>query len=224
MRIGGGDDGRVRPGLGGISGQRAADDTRMRIDTQAGGQAGGGEDQSLAVGIAKDGANSDGRDCGPVGGGDSGEHVQRIAGRDRVRGRAGIGRVDDDRRVVGAGDADDQRRLRRAAIAVRDRVGDRLGRRGALCQAVIGRAGIESIGPISRQCQHAAAGRGERRPDGDRARPLHGPRQRQRIAVGRAVVVVAEHIAGCGGAVLGDRHRIVDGDRLKVCGRKPERI
>ena len=157
VRVRGGDMHRVRAMLGCIGGESAGDDAGGGIDGKAGGQAGGGEGQCFAVGIAQDGAHIDRGWRGAVGGGHIRDHMQRINGRDRVLWRAGVGRIDHHRGVVLALDGDDQRRHGGAAIAVGDGVADRLGRRRALGQAIIGRAGSERVRAIGVDRQHTAA-------------------------------------------------------------------
>ena len=130
------------------------------------------------------------------------------------------------RRIVGAGDFDCQRGGAGAALAVRDGVGDRAGRRLANGQVLEGVAGVERVRAVGVQGERAAVGAGRRR--ADVAGGAVDLRDGQGIAV-RVDVVGQDAVLGVDvergvlirGAVVVGRRRCGIGDvPVEVLGRR----
>ncbi|CAB3704129.1 hypothetical protein LMG26852_05342 [Achromobacter aegrifaciens] len=130
------------------------------------------------------------------------------------------------RRVVGAGDFDRQRGGAGAALAVRDGIGDRAGRRLARGQVLEGIAGIERVRAVGIQGERAAVGAGRRRAHvASGAVDLrHGQGVAVRVhVVGQDAVLGADVERGVfvGGAVIiGRRRRRVGDVPVEVLGSR----
>ncbi len=172
--VSGGNRDEIFAGVAGVRGLRsidrrgASDDAGCRIDRDPGRSGGAGrERQRFAVRIDDVAANVDRDECLTIVARHIGDDVERIGRGNRVRRRAGVRRIDHDRRVVGTVDCDHEQRRIGAAVAVGDGVLDRLRRSLTSIEAVVGRAWFERVAAVGVERQHAAARNRERSAERD---------------------------------------------------------
>ena len=222
MSVGGIDENRVdaivgRATLGGRRRWRTRERAGAGIERDARRQRAGRRkrERIAVVGIAEEPGDGQWRDRRAV--------KSCLCGDDMVgidRGRAGMSRIDDDRRIVLAGDGDRYIGRGSAALAVAHLIAERVGRGCALAQAVERAMRVVAIRSVGGHDE--VRPRRQRDDVACRVRRTVDLRHGKRVVVVAAIVVadaarirIGNDVARCG-AVLEHRVRVVDGNRGRV--------